>query len=62
MYQEVVGLFDRLLSIYEGIYLLQELSDKTLAKVSSFGERLSSYIIANVTTDLFAATHKESRD
>jgi aspartokinase/homoserine dehydrogenase 1 len=62
VHQEVVGLFDRLLSIYEGIYLLQELSDKTLAKVSSFGERLSSYIIANVTTDLFAATHKESRD
>jgi aspartokinase/homoserine dehydrogenase 1 len=62
VHQEVVGLFDRLLSIYEGIYLLQELSDKTLAKVSSFGERLSSYIIANVTTDLFTATHKESRD
>jgi aspartokinase/homoserine dehydrogenase 1 len=62
VHQEVVGLFDRLLSIYEGIYLLQELSDKTLAKVSSFGERLSSYIIANVTTDFFVATHKESRD
>jgi len=62
VYKEVTGLFDRLLSIYEGIYLLQELSDKTLAKVSSFGERLSSYIIANVSAGLFAATHKESRD
>jgi len=62
IFQEVIGLFDRLLTIYEGIYLLQELSEKTLAKVSSFGERLSSYILANITTDLFKATHKESSD
>ena len=42
--KEVTALFNRLLSIYEGVFLLQELSDKTLAKVSSFGEKLSSYI------------------
>ena len=59
--QEVTGLFDRLLSIYEGIYLLQELSDKTLAKISSFGERFSSYIIANAAKEKFDATHEESR-
>ncbi|MDG1698201.1 MAG: bifunctional aspartate kinase/homoserine dehydrogenase I [Polaribacter sp.] len=60
--QEVTGLFDRLLSIYEGIYLLQELSDKTLAKISSFGERFSSYIIANAAKERFDAIHKESRE
>ncbi|KGL59007.1 bifunctional aspartate kinase/homoserine dehydrogenase I [Polaribacter sp. Hel1_85] len=60
--EEVAALFERLISIYEGIFLLQELSDKTLAKVSSVGERLSSYIIANAAKELFDATHKESRD
>ena len=60
--EEVTYLFDRLTSIYEGIFLLQELSDKTLAKVCSFGERLSSYIIANAAKEVFDAAHKESRD
>ncbi|MCG1034828.1 bifunctional aspartate kinase/homoserine dehydrogenase I [Polaribacter sargassicola] len=59
---EVNTLFNTLTSVYEGIYLLQELSDKTLAKVSSFGERLSSYIIANAANELFNTTHKDSRD
>lgn len=58
--ENVNSLFNRLLSIYEGIYLLQELSDKTLAKVSSFGEKLSSFIIANAAKELFDATHFES--
>ncbi|MCL7762394.1 bifunctional aspartate kinase/homoserine dehydrogenase I [Polaribacter sp. Z014] len=62
VHEEVTYLFDRLQSIYEGIFLLQELSDKTLAKVYSFGERLSSYIIANAAKELFDADHKESRD
>ena len=57
----VTSLLDRLCSIYEGIFLLQELSDKTLAKVSSFGERLSSFIIANAGKDLFDAAHKDSK-
>lgn len=60
--EEVTYLFDRLTSIYEGIFLLQELSEKTLAKVCSFGERLSSYIIANAAKEVFDAAHKESRD
>lgn len=60
--REVSFLFDRLSSIYEGIFLLQELSDKTIAKVSSFGERLSSYIIANAAKELLDVNHKESRD
>jgi aspartokinase/homoserine dehydrogenase 1 len=58
--KEITYLFDRLTSIYEGVFLLQELSDKTLAKVSSFGERLSSFIIANAAKQLFDAVHKDS--
>jgi aspartokinase/homoserine dehydrogenase 1 len=57
----VIALLDRLSSIYEGVFLLQELSPKTLAKVSSFGERLSSFIIANAGKKFFDAAHKESR-
>ena len=59
--QEVDFLLDRLSSIYEGIFLLQELSNKTLAKVCSFGERFSSYIIANAAKEELNAIHKESR-
>jgi aspartokinase/homoserine dehydrogenase 1 len=60
--KEVTYLFDRLCSMYEGVFLLQELSNKTLAKVCSFGERLSSYIIANAAKEIFDAAHKESRE
>ena len=60
--EEITYLFDRLLSIYEGIFLLQELSDKTLAKVSSLGERLSSFLIAYAAKEKIDATHQESRD
>ena len=60
--EEINSLFNRLQSIYEGVFLLQELSDKTLAKVCSFGERLSSYIIANAAKETLNATHKESRE
>ena len=58
---EVSELFKRLLSIYEGLNLLKELSDKTAAKIASFGERLSSLIIANAAKEFFDATHEESR-
>lgn len=60
--EEVTILFSNLNAIYEGIFLLQELSDKTLAKVSSFGERLSSYIIANAAKEGLNATYKDSRE
>jgi aspartokinase/homoserine dehydrogenase 1 len=60
--EEITSLFDRLQSIYEGVFLLQELSDKTLAKVSSFGERFSSFIIANAAKETYDAAHGESRN
>lgn len=38
--------FNRLETLYEGVYLLNELSDKTRHVISGFGEILSSQIIA----------------
>ncbi|MAM19222.1 MAG: bifunctional aspartate kinase/homoserine dehydrogenase I [Gramella sp.] len=38
--------FNRLETLYEGVYLLNELSDKTRHVISGFGELLSSQIIA----------------
>ena len=46
-------LFNQLETLYEGCFLLRELSPKTLAKVSSFGELLSSYIIAKAANEEF---------
>ncbi len=60
--QEIQRLFNRLKAIYEGVFLLQELSPKTLATIASFGERLSSYIIAHAAKELLNATHKDSRE
>lgn len=55
-------LFNQLETIYEGCFLLQELTPKTLAKISSFGELLSSYIIAAVAQKRMNAVYKDSRD
>jgi aspartokinase/homoserine dehydrogenase 1 len=49
-------------TIYEGCFLLRELSPKTLAKVSSFGELLSSYIIAKAANEEFTTVYKDSRE
>ena len=49
----VKQLFNHLETIYEGCFLLRELSPKTLAKVSSFGELLSSYIISQAANEKF---------
>ncbi|MCH4823829.1 bifunctional aspartate kinase/homoserine dehydrogenase I [Gramella lutea] len=43
---QVKNQFNRLETLYEGVYLLNELSDKTRHVVSGFGEILSSLIIA----------------
>lgn len=44
--EEVRAFFNQLMSILEGIYLINEFSNKTKDKIASFGEILSSYIIA----------------
>lgn len=55
-------LFNQLETIYEGCYLLQELTPKTLAKISGFGELLSSYIIAKAAKNSMDACYKDSRE
>ena len=55
-------LLNQLETIYEGCYLLQELTPKTLAKISSFGELLSSYIIAKAANQQFKTSYKDSRE
>ena len=58
----VKQLFNHLETIYEGCFLLQELTSKTLAKISSFGELLSSYIIAKAAELSFETDYKDSRN
>ncbi|WP_299669494.1 bifunctional aspartate kinase/homoserine dehydrogenase I [uncultured Polaribacter sp.] len=58
----VKELFNHLETIYEGCFLLQELTTKTLATISSFGELLSSYIIAKAAISSFETDYKDSRD
>lgn len=55
-------LFNQLETIYEGCYLLRELTPKTLARISSFGELLSSFIIAETAKNGMDASYKDSRD
>lgn len=42
------SLLDELSSIYQGVYLIRDLSPKTLAAIMSYGERLSSHIVATL--------------
>lgn len=44
----VDGLLDELKSIYQGVYLIRDLSEKTLNTIVSYGERLSSQIVARL--------------
>tara|TARA_B110000090_G_scaffold195993_1_gene232559 strand:+ start:2943 stop:5387 length:2445 start_codon:yes stop_codon:yes gene_type:complete len=55
-------LFNQLETIYKGCYLLEELSPKTLATISSFGELLSSSIIAEASNLELDTNYKDSRD
>ncbi|WP_027454800.1 bifunctional aspartate kinase/homoserine dehydrogenase I [Xylanibacter brevis] len=42
------SLFEELKSIYYGVYLIHDLSPKTEATIVSYGERLSSHIVASL--------------
>jgi len=58
----VKRLTNQLETIYNGIYMLEELTDKALATVSGFGERLSSYIISEAAKQTLDATYKDSSE
>ena len=48
LFMTVDSLFDQLKSIYFGVYLVHDLSKKTLDAIVSYGERLSSNIVATL--------------
>ena len=59
----VKRIFNHLDTLFEGCNLLQELTPKTLATIASFGELLSSYIIAKAAKEArLNAKYKDSRD
>lgn len=46
LYASVHALLEELRSIYHGVYLIRDLSPKTMAAIVSYGERMSSHIVA----------------
>lgn len=48
LFNTVDILFEQLKSIYYGVYLIHDLSEKTQNAIVSYGERLSSYIVASL--------------
>ncbi len=56
-------LFNDLSDILQGVFLIQELSPKTNAYISSFGERLSAYIISHAyQEENIPSTFTDSRE
>ncbi|MCR5334166.1 MAG: bifunctional aspartate kinase/homoserine dehydrogenase I [Bacteroidaceae bacterium] len=49
--QEIKALLDELRSILNGVYLIRDLSAKTAAAIVSYGERMSSRIVATLIRD-----------
>ena len=49
--EKVTGLLNELKDIFQGIYLIRDLSPKTSATIVSYGERLSSIIVATLIED-----------
>ncbi|TCI84723.1 bifunctional aspartate kinase/homoserine dehydrogenase I [Tenacibaculum sp. M341] len=60
--EKTTTLFKQLKTLYKGCYLLEELTPKAKAIISSFGERLSSYIISEAAKEHFDATFKDSQE
>ena len=51
LYDTVDSLFEQLKSIYYGVYLIHDLSEKTQNAIVSYGERLSSNITATLISN-----------
>ncbi|XRE44630.1 Aspartokinase [Tenacibaculum discolor] len=58
----ITSLLKQLKTLLEGCYLLNEITPKTLATISGFGELLSSYIIANIASKELDVVYKDSRE
>ncbi len=59
LFNNVDQLFDQLKSIFYGVYLIHDLSEKTQDTIESYGERLSSHIVAAMFKN---AVRMNSRD
>ena len=59
LFNKVDALLEQLRSIYFGVFLIHDLSEKTLAAIVSYGERLSSNIVATL---IRGARRMNSRD
>ena len=57
--EKVEELFDELRSIYHGVYLIRDLTEKTAIVIVSYGERLSSQI---VSTEFIKPTRRQNRN
>ncbi len=60
--EQVTTLFNQLYTLLEGCFLLKEVTPKTMAIISGFGELLSSYIISEVAKENMDASYKDSRE
>jgi len=60
--QKVNTLFNQLQTLLEGCFLLKEITPKTMATISGFGELLSSYIISEIAKNNLNANYKDSRE
>ena len=58
LFNTVDSLLEQLESIYKGVFLIRDLSEKTQNAIVSYGERLSSYIVAELVK---GAKHYDSR-
>ncbi|WP_394421216.1 bifunctional aspartate kinase/homoserine dehydrogenase I [Tenacibaculum mesophilum] len=58
----ITSLFKQLKTLLEGCLLLNEITSKTLATISGFGELLSSYIIASIASKQLDVVYKDSRE
>ena len=69
LFNNVDQLFDQLKSIYYGVYLIHDLSEKTQDAIISYGERLSSHIVAAMvkngvrmnSRDFIRTEHKQGK-
>ena len=59
LYDRIETLFDELRSIYHGVYLIRDLTEKTANVILSYGERMSSQIVATL---IDGARWYDSRD
>ena len=69
LFNNVDQLFEQLRSIYYGVYLIRDLSEKTQDAIISYGERLSSHIVAAIikngvrmnARDFIRTEHKQGK-